>query len=89
MGCIFSKIIKDSSNIEVLDFTPPGTEYDYLRPRGTIYIEITNAICQLFVSMSMVGYNNQREQFLLLDRTPIPSPSIRNTSLDSGYDTDF
>ena len=40
MGCIFSKIRKDVSNIEVLDYTPPGAEYDYLRPRGTIIIDM-------------------------------------------------
>ena len=40
MGCIFSKIIDDVSNIEVLDFTPQGLEYNYLRPTGTITVEI-------------------------------------------------
>ena len=40
MGCIFSKIRKDISNIEVLDCTPPGAEYDYLRPRGAIIIDM-------------------------------------------------
>ena len=42
MGCIFSKIMKDSSNIEVLDYTPPRIEYGYLRPRGTIIIKMEN-----------------------------------------------
>ena len=40
MGCIFSKIIDDVSNIEVLDFIPQGPEYDYLRPTETITVEI-------------------------------------------------
>ena len=40
MDCIFSKITKDVSNIEVLNYTPPGAEYDYLKPRGTITIEM-------------------------------------------------
>ena len=40
IGCIFSKIIDDVSNIEVLDFTPQGPEYNYLRPTGTITVEI-------------------------------------------------
>ena len=42
MSCIFSPIMKKSSNIEVLDYTHPETEYDYLRPRGTITIEMDN-----------------------------------------------
>ena len=42
MGCIFSKLMKDVSNIEVLDYTPPGTEYDYLGPMGAIIIEMDN-----------------------------------------------
>ena len=40
MGCIFSKIRKDVSNIEVLDYTTPGAEYDYLRPIGTIITDM-------------------------------------------------
>ena len=40
MSFIFSKIIEDVSNIEVLDYKPSGTEYDYLRPRGTITIDM-------------------------------------------------
>ena len=34
--------MKDSSNIEVLDYTPPRIEYGYLRPRGTIIIKMEN-----------------------------------------------
>ena len=40
MGCIFSRIINDVSNIEILDHTPQGPEHDYLRPTGTITVEI-------------------------------------------------
>ena len=40
MGCIFSKIASNELNIEVLDFTLSGSEYDYLRPRGTVIFEI-------------------------------------------------
>ena len=39
MGCCLSKICS-MSNIEVPDFTPSGQEYDYLRPKGTITIEM-------------------------------------------------
>ena len=56
MGCIFSKMINDVSNIEVLDYTPPGTEYDYLRSRGTIIIEIDkNGKFPSFVSTLIDG----------------------------------
>ena len=40
MGYIFWKIIKDVSNIEVLDYTTLKAEYDYLRPRGNIIVDI-------------------------------------------------
>ena len=40
MSFIFSKIIKDISNIEVLDYKPSGAEYDFLRPRGSITIDM-------------------------------------------------
>ena len=33
--------------------------------------------------------NTQRENFLLLDRTPLSTPSVRSISLDSGCDTVF
>ena len=39
MGCLFSKII-DKSTIEVLDYTPQGSKYKYLRPRRQIIVQI-------------------------------------------------
>ena len=94
MGCIFSKIMKDSSNIEVLD-------YDYLRLRGTIIIEMDNKWNVLVILFDFNGWtqnvvrlwpenNTQRENFLLLERTPLSSPNVSSTSIDSSaYDTAF
>ena len=31
MGCCLSKIRRNVSNIEILDYTSSGSEYDYLR----------------------------------------------------------
>ena len=56
MGCIVSKITKDASNTDVLDYTSPGAEYDYLRPRGTIIIDMDDKWnIPLFSSILMVG----------------------------------
>ena len=39
MGCLFSKSI-DKSTIDVLDYAPKGSEFEYLRPRGQIIVQI-------------------------------------------------
>ena len=93
-------MVKDVSNIEVLDYTPPGTEYNYLRPRGTIIIEMDNKWNVPVILFDFDGWtqnaiplwpenNTQREKFLFLDRTPLSTPSVSSISLDSGYDTVF
>ena len=40
MGCLCSRILTDSKNIEVLDFTPKNANFEYLRPRGHIIVQI-------------------------------------------------
>ena len=40
MGCLCSRILTDSKNIEVLDFTPKNENFEHLRPRGHIIIQI-------------------------------------------------
>ena len=51
MSCILSSIVKNVSNIEVLDYTPPEPEYEYLRPRGTIIVEIDKKMKVLFIHL--------------------------------------
>ena len=40
MGCLCSIIVNDSTNIDVLDYTPNDAGYEYLRPRGQIIVQI-------------------------------------------------
>ena len=101
MGCIFSKIRKDVSNIEVLDYAPPGAEYDSLRPRRTIIIDMDDKwnIPVIVISFDVWSQNavrlwpqnnTQRENFLILERTPLSSPIVSSVSIDSSdYDTVF
>ena len=37
MGCFFSM---NKPNIKVFDLTPPGDDFNYLRPEGTITLNI-------------------------------------------------
>ena len=41
MGCFFSKCTRsDKSKIKIIDLTPSSTEFDYLRPSGTITFSV-------------------------------------------------
>ena len=43
MGSCMSKFkMKQKSNVEILDYIPPGSEFNYLRPQGTITVSISN-----------------------------------------------
>ena len=92
-------IFKDS-NIELLDYTPPEAEYDYLRPRGTILIETYEKWKVPIIRFYFDGWsenairlwpqnNTQREQFLVLQRTSLPSPIPSSKGYVSGYDNAF
>ena len=100
MGCIYSRIVNDSSNIEILDFTPQDSEYDYVRPVGTITVTfdekfkvpvihldfdgwISNSVCLLWEN------SVQRDKFLILEITPLNSPTTSNSAYSSGFDTVF
>ena len=99
MGCFFSKCTRsDESKIEIVDLTPPGAEFDYLRPNGTISFSFDRKYNIPVVEINFEGwYENslhlwpyhteQREHFLQLQRTQLQTPS--NNSDDSGYDTVF
>lgn len=40
MGCCLLRFNKNVSNIEVADYIPQGSNFDYLRPRGTITVSL-------------------------------------------------
>lgn len=93
-------MINEVLNIEVLDYTPPGTEYDYLRPRGTIMVERDKKWKVPIIRFDFDGFsentihlwpqnNPQKENFLILQKTPLPSPNPSSDGYESGYDTVF
>ena len=100
MGCLFSKCISSSEEpkIKIIDCTPPGAAFNYLRPKGTISFSVDRKYKVPVVDISIEGwYENcvrlwpchteQREQFLQLQRTPLQTRSV--SSEDNGYDTVF
>ena len=40
MGCLCSRIVNDSRNIDVLKCTPKDANYEYLRLNGQIIVQI-------------------------------------------------
>ena len=97
MGCLFGKIM-DKSATDVLDYTPQGSQYDYLRPRGRIIVQIDEKfkVPVLILDFEecttkffrLWPYNFlQRNHFLNLERTPLPTPSPSEL-LECGSDFD-
>lgn len=100
MGCIYSRIVNDSSNIEILDFTPHDSEYDYLEPVGTITVTFDEKFKVPVIHLDFDGWTSssvrlwpensvQRDNFLILERTPLNSPTTSNSGYSSGFDTVF
>ena len=100
MGCLFSKCISISKDpkVKIIDHTPHGAVFNYLRPKGTISFSVDRKYNIPIVDISFKGwYENsvhlwpchteQREHFLQLQRTPLQTPSVN--SEDSGYNTVF
>lgn len=98
MGCLCSKFDYDQPNIKIIEYNPPGEQFDYLRRNGTIKFSIDKKYNIPIAEIKFNGwYENsvrlwlhhykQREYFLLLERTPLQTPSL--SSDDSGYDTVF
>ena len=103
MGCLCSRIVNDSRNIDVLKCTPKDANYEYLRLNGQIIVQIDE---KFEVPVVILDFDEcvtkfvrlwphnpvQRNQFLDLERTPLSSPavSLRTSSgYGSGYDTIF
>ena len=79
--------------------TPPGDDFDYLRPQGTITFSIDRKYNIPLIDIRFDGWyensvrfwpkhSEQREPFLLLERTSLQAPSITSSS-GSGFDTVF
>ena len=96
MGCCF--LLKEP-RIKIFDQTPPGENFDYLRPEVVINVTIDRKYNVSLTEIQFEGWfensvrllpkdNEVRENFLLLERTPPPSPSISSPS-DSGNVTAF
>ena len=99
MGCFFSR--NNEPKIKIFDCTPPGDDFDYLQPQGTITLSNDRKYNIPLVDIRFDGwYENsvhlwpkhtkQRDYFLLLQRTPLQTPSASSLSSDdSGFKTVF
>ena len=96
MGCCF---LLKKPRIKIFDQTPPGENFDYLRPEGVINFTIDRKFNVPLIEIQFEGWfensvrlwpkdSKARENFLLLERTPPPALSISSPS-DSGIDTVF
>ena len=99
MDCFCLK--SDEQKITIYDYTIPGDDFEYLRPQGAITLSIDRKCNIPIVDITLdAWYENsvrpwpkhteQREHFLLLERTPMQTPSVSSfSSDDSGNDTAF
>ena len=100
MGYLLSKCSSSTEEpkIKIIDCTPPGAAFDYLRPNGTISFSVDRKCNVPTVNIKFEGWHENnvclwpyhtehREHFLQLERTPWLTPSISFD--DSGYDTVF
>ena len=96
MGCLFSR---NEPKIKIFDLKPPGNDFEYLRPQGTISFSIDRKYNVPLINIRFDGWyensvrlwpkcNEQREHFLLLERTLLQTPSFSSSS-GSGFDTVF
>ena len=97
MGCCFSC---NEPRIKIIREMPEGKNFDYLRQKGTITYTIDRTYNIPLIELYFDGCfessvclwpknNKMRSNFLFLERTPPPSPSISSFSSESGIDTIF
>ena len=97
MGCCFSC---NEPRIKIIDKAPEGENFDYLRQRGTITYKIDRTYNTPLIEIYFDGWfessirlwpknNKMRSNFVLLERTPPPSPRISSFSSESGTGTIF
>ena len=62
MGCLFSKCISSSEEpkIKIIDWTPPGAAFKYLRPNGTISFSVDRKCKIPVVDISFEGWYENR-----------------------------
>ena len=95
MGCLISKTVNNSANIEVLDYSSQEENHEYLRPRGQIVVQIDEKFKVPVIildfdecvtkSARLWPYKSvQKNQFLNLERTPLSSP-VTPSGTNSGY----
>ena len=96
---IFSKNYEQK--IKIFDCTLPGHDFNYLLPQRTITLNIDRKYNIPLFDIRFDGWyeNNvclrpkhtkQKDHFLLLQRTPLQTPSVSSLSSDdSGFDTVF
>ena len=88
MVCCFSC---NEPRIKIIDETPEGVNFDYLRPKGTITYTIGRTHNTPLIELYFDGWfessdrlweknHKMRSNFLLLERTPPPSPSFSSFS---------
>ena len=93
MGCCFSF---NEPKINIIDETPEGTNFDYLRPKGAITYTIDRTFNIHSIQRNFDGWfessvclwpknNKARSNFLLLERIP----SISFSSESGIFDTVF
>ena len=97
MGGCFSC---NKPNIEIIDYTPRGKRFDYLRANGTISYTIDRMYDVPEIETNFDGWykasvrlwpksTKMTSNFLGLQRTPLPSPTFSTSSLDSSINTVF
>ena len=99
LGSCFSY---NESRIKIIDKTARGKIFDYLRPKETFAYTIDRTYDITLIKIQFDGWfessvhlwsknNNMRKNFLLLQKTPLPSANISSflLSSDSGIHTVF
>ena len=100
MDCCFSFDRRQKPKIEIIDETPPGQEYDYLRPEGKITYSIGSVYDVPKIEIAFDGWyvnsvrlwpknKRVRPHFLMLERTPLVSPQISLSDESGIVDTVF
>ena len=87
-------------NVEIINYTPKGKRFGYLRPNGTITYTIDRMYDVPEIEIHFDGWykanvrlwpksTKMRSNFLGLQRTTLPSPTFSTSSSDSGIYTVF
>ena len=90
MDCLFSRNVP---KIKILDLTPPGDDFDNLKPQGAITFSIDRKYNVPLINIRFDGHTFdqsivKREHFFLLEGTPLQTHSTTSSS-DSSFDMAF